>query len=242
MKAITKNTIAEIDPNFVDGEIILFDKALLKSAFDCVYRVRETIGVKKVGHAGTLDPMATGLMIVCTGKMTKRISEIQNLEKTYKGIITLGRTTRSFDTETDFDTKNNFDDVTEDKIDKVRNKFIGKIFQTPPMYSAVKRNGKSLYRLARKGIEVDREVREVFISKFEIEKIDLPDIYFEITCSKGTYIRVLASNFGEQLGCGAYLKELRRTHIGEFDVDDALSIEEFKEFAKNYFIAEPEIA
>lgn len=242
MKAITKNTIAEIDPNFVDGEIILFDKALLKSAFDCVYRVRETIGVKKVGHAGTLDPMATGLMIVCTGKMTKRISEIQNLEKTYKGIITLGRTTRSFDTETDFDTKNNFDDITEDKIDKVRNKFTGKIFQTPPMYSAVKRNGKSLYRLARKGIEVDREVREVFISKFEIEKIDLPDIYFEITCSKGTYIRVLASNFGEQLGCGAYLKELRRTHIGEFDVEDALSIEEFKEYAKNYFIAEPEIA
>ena len=242
MKAIAKNTIAEIDPNFVDGEIILFDKALLKSAFDCVYRVRETIGVKKVGHAGTLDPMATGLMIVCTGKMTKRISEIQNLEKTYKGIITLGRTTRSFDTETDFDTKNNFDGITDDQIYQVRDKFIGKIFQTPPMYSAVKRNGKSLYRLARKGIEVDRELREVFISKFEIEKIDLPDIYFEITCSKGTYIRVLASDFGEQLGCGAYLKELRRTHIGQFDVDDALSIEEFKEFAKNYFIAEPEIA
>ncbi|TSA28658.1 MAG: tRNA pseudouridine(55) synthase TruB [Ignavibacteriales bacterium] len=242
MKAITKNTIAEIDPNFVDGEIILFDKALLKSAFDCVYRVRETIGVKKVGHAGTLDPMATGLMIVCTGKMTKRISEIQNLKKTYKGIITLGRTTRSFDTETDFDTKNNFDGITDDQIYQVRDKFTGKIFQTPPMYSAVKRNGKSLYRLARRGIEVERELREVFISKFEIEKIDLPDIYFEITCSKGTYIRVLASDFGEQLGCGAYLKELRRTHIGEFDVDDALSIEEFKEYAKNYFIAEPEIA
>ncbi len=242
MKAITKNTIAEIDPNFVDGEIILFDKALLKSAFDCVYRVRETVGVKKVGHAGTLDPMATGLMIVCTGKMTKKIPEIQNLEKTYKGIITLGRTTRSFDTETDFDTRNNFDDITEDQIFQVRDKFTGKIFQTPPMYSAVKRNGRSLYRLARRGIEVERELREVFISKFEIEKIDLPDIFFEITCSKGTYIRVLASEFGEQLGCGAYLKELRRTHIGEFDVDEALSIAEFKEFAKNYFIAESEIA
>lgn len=242
MKAITKNTIAEIDPNFVDGEIILFDKALLKSAFDCVYRVRETVGVKKVGHAGTLDPMATGLMIVCTGKMTKRIPEIQNLEKTYKGIITLGRTTRSFDTETDFDTRKNFDGITEDQIYQVRDKFTGKIFQTPPMYSAIKRNGRSLYRLARRGIEVERELREVFISKFEIEKIDLPDIHFEITCSKGTYIRVLASEFGEQLGCGAYLKELRRTHIGEFDVDEALSIDEFKEFAKNYFIAEPEIA
>ena len=242
MKAITKNTIAEIDPNFVDGEIILFDKALLKSAFDCVYRVRETVGVKKVGHAGTLDPMATGLMIVCTGKMTKKIPEIQNLEKTYKGIITLGRTTRSFDTETDFDTRNNFDDITEDQIFQVRDKFTGKIFQTPPMYSAVKRNGRSLYRLARRGIEVERELREVFISRFEIEKINLPDIFFEITCSKGTYIRVLASEFGEQLGCGAYLKELRRTHIGEFDVDEALSIAEFKEFAKNYFIAKPEIA
>ena len=242
MKAIAKNTITEIDPNFVEGEIILFDKALLKSAFDCVYRVRETIGVRKVGHAGTLDPMATGLMIVCTGKMTKKIPEIQNFEKTYKGIITLGRTTRSFDTETDFDTRENIEGITEDQIYELRNKFTGKIFQAPPMYSAVKRNGRSLYRLARRGIVVERELREVSISKFEIEKIDLPDIYFEIICSKGTYIRVLANDFGEQLGCGAYLKELRRTHIGEFGVDDALSIEEFKEYVKSYFIAEPEIA
>ena len=173
--------------------------------------------------------------------MTKKIPEIQNLEKTYKGIITLGRTTRSFDTETDFDTRKNFDGITEDQIYQVRDKFTGKILQTPPMYSAVKRNGRSLYRLARRGIEVERELREVFISKFEIEKVDLPDIYFEITCSKGTYIRVLASDFGEQLGCGAYLKELRRTQIGEFDVNDALSIAEFKEYAKNYFIAEPEL-
>ena len=242
MKAITKNTITKIDPNFVEGEIILLDKALLKSSFDCVYRVRKTIGVKKVGHAGTLDPMATGLMIVCTGKMTKRISEIQGLEKTYEGIISLGKTTPSFDTETDFSPESGLEEITEEKIFNIRKEFIGKIQQAPPMYSAVKRNGKALYHLARRGEEVERELREVFISKFEIGKIDLPDIYFEITCSKGTYIRVLANDFGERLGCGAYLKELRRTHIGEFSVEDALSIDEFKEYAKNYFIAESEIA
>jgi tRNA pseudouridine55 synthase len=234
MKAITKNTIAEIEPDFVAGEIILIDKALRKSSFDCVYKVRKSVGVKKVGHAGTLDPNATGLVIVCTGRKTKEISTVQNLAKTYTGIFTLGKTTSSFDGECKFDSDNSYEHITEGEILKTRDRFLGNILQMPPMYSAIKHNGQPLYKLARKGREVEREAREVLVDKFEITKIDLPDVHFEISCSKGTYIRVIAHDFGQQLGCGAYLKELRRTQIGEFKVEDALTIDEFKEFAKNY--------
>ncbi|MFA7227900.1 MAG: tRNA pseudouridine(55) synthase TruB [Melioribacteraceae bacterium] len=234
MKAITKKTITEIDPDFVSGEIVLIDKAFRKSSFDCVYKVRKAIEVKKVGHAGTLDPNATGLVIVCTGRMTKEISKIQELGKTYTGIITLGRTTPSFDAESDFDSERGFEHITEKDILDARDLFVGDISQRPPMFSAVKHNGQPLYKFARKGREIEREERTVTVSNFEIVKIDLPDIHFEISCSKGTYIRSIAHDFGTRLGCGAYLKELRRTGIGDFKVDDALTLDEFKEFAKNY--------
>lgn len=240
MKAITKNTIAEIDPDFISGEIILIDKSWRKSSFDCVYKVRKALDVKKVGHAGTLDPNATGLVVVCTGRMTKEISKVQELEKTYTGIFSLGKTTPSFDGESKFDSEKKFDSVTEEKILMTRNLFTGNILQTPPMFSAIKQNGQPLYKLARKGKEVERGTREVIVTKFDITKIDLPDIHFEISCSKGTYIRAIAHDFGQQLGCGAYLKELRRTRIGDFKVEDAFTLDEFKEVAKNYTLV-PEL-
>lgn len=237
MKAITKKTIAKVDPDFVSGEIVLIDKAFRKSSFDCVYKVRKAVEVKKVGHAGTLDPNATGLVVVCTGRKTKEISKIQDLEKSYTGIITLGKTTPSFDGESKFDSEIGFDKVNEAEVLKIRDLFIGNITQIPPMFSAIKHNGQPLYKMARKGKVVKREERSVFVSRFEITKIDLPDIFFEIDCSKGTYIRVIAHDFGKLLGCGAYLKELRRTRIGDFRVEDALTLDEFKEFAKNYVLA-----
>lgn len=240
MKAITKKTITDFEPDYVAGEIILIDKAWRKSSFDCVYNVRKTLDVKKVGHAGTLDPNATGLVIVCTGRMTKEISKFQELEKTYTGIISLGKTTPSFDGEGKFVSDEKFEHVTEEEILKTRDLFLGTIMQTPPMFSAIKKNGQPLYKLARKGRDVEREAREVNVTKFVINKIDLPDVHFEISCSKGTYIRVIAHEFGQKLGCGAYLKELRRTSIGEFKVEDAFTIDEFKEFTKNYTLV-PEL-
>jgi tRNA pseudouridine55 synthase len=229
MRAITKTTINEFEPDFLAGEIILLDKSVRKSSFDLVYKVRKATGVQKVGHAGTLDPQATGLVIVCTGKKTKEISAIQELGKIYTGIISLGKTTSSYDSETEFVTENNIDHITEKEIFSARDLFIGKITQTPPMYSAVKIHGQALYKYARKGVELERKSREVFVYKFDITRIDLPDIHFEISCSKGTYIRVIANDLGKVLGCGAYLKKLRRTQIGEFKVEDAFDIEKFKE-------------
>jgi len=230
---ITKKISNDYVPNFLEGEIILIDKPFKKTSFDVIYKIRKVINVKKIGHAGTLDPMATGLLIVCTGKKTKEISSFIGLDKTYTGIISLGKTTPSFDLETEFNSEKNFDYVTEEMIYNTRNEFLGTSTQIPPMYSAVKKNGKALYKFARKGIEVERKPREIFISKFEINKIELPDIHFEITCSSGTYIRVIANDFGEKLGCGAYLKSLRRTRVGNFNVEDAFQIDEFIQYVKS---------
>ena len=229
---ITKNITSDFEPDFIKGETILIDKPLINTSFDIVYKIRKAVHVQKVGHAGTLDPMATGLLIVCTGKMTKEINSFMGLNKTYTGIISVGKSTPSYDTETEFNSEESYDDVSEEKILKVRDSFIGNILQTPPMYSAVKKNGKALYKFARKGVEVERKAREIFISKFEIAKIDLPDIYFEISCSTGTYVRVIAHEFGEKLGCGAYLKSLRRTKVGDFNVEDAFQINNFVDYAR----------
>ena len=215
--------------NFDEGEVILIDKTLGVTSFNVVYKIRKKIKVKKVGHAGTLDPFATGLLIICTGKKTKSITDFQEQNKTYTGVITLGKKTPSMDTETEFIEENSIDDVTLDKIEEVRKSFLGKQLQKPPMYSAVKHKGKALYKYARKGIEVVREPREIEINSFSITKIALPDVHFEINCSKGTYLRVIADDFGDRLGCGAYLSELRRTKIGAYSVDDAFTIEEFVE-------------
>ncbi|MBS3944939.1 MAG: tRNA pseudouridine(55) synthase TruB [Melioribacter sp.] len=226
---ITRETLDKYTPDFESGEVILIDKQLYKSSFDIVYKVRKAINIKKVGHAGTLDPMATGLLIVCTGKMTKQIASFRGLEKTYGGVITIGKTTPSFDIETEFDSESDFSSITVDMINETAKSFLGKSFQIPPVYSAVKHKGKSLYQFARKGIQIEKEPREIFISRFDILNIDLPEVRFQITCSTGTYIRVIANDFGKKLGCGAYLSRLRRTGIGQFDVGDSITINEFNE-------------
>jgi len=228
---ITKQS-SNRDIDFESGAVILIDKAKGKTSFDAVYKVRKITKVKKAGHAGTLDPEATGLLIICTGKKTKEINNFQNLVKTYTGTIKLGYVTKSFDTETEPIYCADCSNLETEQIESVRDLFLGKIKQFPPMFSAVKHNGKALYKYARKGVEVDRKERDIEIFSFDI-KIDLPLVHFEIKCSKGTYIRVLASDFGERLGCGAYLLELRRTAIGEFLVDDAFTINEFFDFVKN---------
>lgn len=227
VKMITKSAIDNYEPDFEAGEIILLDKSLFKSSFDLVYKVRKAINVKKVGHAGTLDPMATGLLIVCTGKKTKEISEFRGLDKTYTGTICLGKTTPSFDVETEFDSEPGIEGVTVEKVFEAASTFLGKSFQIPPIYSAVKHKGKALYQFARKGVEIIKDPREIFVSSFKITGIELPDLYFEITCSSGTYIRVIANDLGKKIGCGAYLKKLRRTKVGNYYVDDALTISEF---------------
>jgi tRNA pseudouridine55 synthase len=174
------------------------------------------------------------LLIVCTGKKTKEISSLQGLEKTYTGIISLGKTTPSYDMETGFENEKDLTRINQANILDVRDTFLGSSLQTPPMYSAVKKNGKALYKYARKGLEIERKKREIIISSFEITKVQMPDVHFEIKCSAGTYIRVIAHELGQKLGCGAYLKSLRRTMIGEFNVDDAFEIKDFIEYANKF--------
>lgn len=214
--------------DFTNGEVILIDKDADRSSFNIVYKLRKITGVKKIGHAGTLDPKATGLLILCTGKKTKEISKFQDLKKVYTGIITLGKKTPSMDSETGVLEEKSTGDITSEKIEEVRKTFLGKILQLPPMYSAIKHKGKSLYKYARKGVEIERQLREVEIYDFEITKYIEPDVHFKITCSKGTYIRVIADDFGNKLGCGGYLKKLRREAIGEYSADKAFTIDEFE--------------
>jgi len=224
---VTKQTIEFSSLDFPAGETILIDKPPQWTSFKVVYKIKKAINLRRVGHTGTLDPLATGLLIILTGKNTKKMLEFQDLDKTYKGIITLGRTSPSMDTETDMEENELPENLTEDIILSVRDMFLGEIIQVPPMYSALKVKGQKLYYLARKGKVVKREPRKILISRFEINKIDLPDVHFEIRCSKGTYIRVIANDFGEKLGCGAVLSSLRRTEIGDYNVDDALRVKEF---------------
>lgn len=224
---ITRQTKDPQNLDYLSGQVILIDKPVNWTSFDVVSKIRKLIKVKKVGHAGTLDPLATGLLIVCTGKNTKVISDYQEKRKKYTGIITLGKSSPSMDLATDVTEKILSDNLTQDKIIEVRNKFLGKILQVPPMYSAVKHKGKALYKFARAGKEVEREPKQVEVFSFEILKIDLPDIHFEIVCSKGTYIRTIANDFGNELNCGGILSLLRRTEIGEYKVDDAYEMNEF---------------
>lgn len=212
-----------------DGLVLLIDKDKSKTSFDVIRSIRRKLNIKKVGHAGTLDPMATGLLIVCAGKKTKEIYKYQGLYKKYTGTITLGKSTPSMDAETEPLFEKTFDNVNEEQIEKVRQDFLGEIEQIPPMYSALKHKGKSLYKYARKGIDIKREPREVTVYDFAIISMELPEIKFEIKCSKGTYIRVIANDFGNKLGCGGYLSSLRRTAIGEYRVDDSLTIKKLNE-------------
>lgn len=218
---------------FLNGKVLLIDKPLHWTSFQVVnklrWEIRKAFKLKKikVGHAGTLDPLATGLLVICTGKMTKQIDTFQAQIKEYTGTIVLGSTTPSYDLETEIDQQFPTAHLTEDLIKSTTSTFIGDIEQFPPVFSAIKKDGKRLYEFARAGKEVDIQPRTVHISEFEITKIDGPNVDFRVVCSKGTYIRSLANDFGKALGSGAHLSALRRTKIGDFDVKDAMSIECF---------------
>ena len=218
---------------FEQGKVLLINKPLNWTSFDVVRKVRNLVKIKKVGHAGTLDPLATGLLIICTGKFTKRINEFMAREKEYTGSFTLGATTPTYDLESEPANFKPFDHLTEDEIKKATSQFTGEIMQVPPAHSAIKQQGKRVYELARQGKEVVLEPRKLLISEFEITDIALPVVSFRVVCSTGTYIRSLAHDFGQALGCGAYLSSLCRTRIGEFKNEDAMSMEEFEKTIAN---------
>ncbi len=226
------------DFNFQEGEILLFDKELEWTSFDLVQKVRNnlcrTLGVKKlkVGHAGTLDPKATGLMILCTGKATKQIESLQAEEKEYIATLKLGATTPSFDLETKEDNFYPTSHITRELVLKALQKFEGATDQVPPIFSAIKVDGKRAYKHARKGEEVELKAREIFIREIELQQFSSDEIIIRVVCSKGTYVRSLARDLGLALNSGAYLTALRRTRIGNFSVENALSVENFLKFLK----------
>ena len=220
--------------DFINGEILLIDKPLNWTSFDVVNKVRKLLRIKgvipkiKVGHAGTLDPMATGLLILCTGKMTRKIQELTGFDKEYTGTFCLGATTPSLDLETSVSETFPTDHITPDIIMEAAKRFIGPLEQVPPDFSAKFIDGKRAYELARKNREFKLQPVNVTINEFEITRIALPEVDFRVSCSKGTYIRALARDFGKAVGSGAYLAALRRTSIGEFPVRDAISVEQFE--------------
>jgi tRNA pseudouridine55 synthase len=224
---------------YKEGKVLLIDKPLNWTSFQVVNKVRwlikQQFSIKKikVGHAGTLDPLATGLLILCTGKFTKKIETYQAQVKEYTGTITLGATTPSYDLESEIDQKFDISEISEEDILKNTQQFLGEIQQQPPIFSALKKNGKRLYEYAREGSKIEIPSRAVTIKEFEITKIELPCIEFRIVCGKGTYIRSLAHDFGRLLNNGAHLSGLRRTKIGEFRVEDAISVLEFEKFIKS---------
>jgi tRNA pseudouridine55 synthase len=222
----------EKDPHiFEQGQVLLIDKPLDWTSFDVVRKLRGLVRTKKVGHAGTLDPLATGLLILCTGKFTKRINDYMAREKEYTGTVTLGAVTPTFDLESEPVFVGDYGGVTLSQVNEViAAQFVGGIMQVPPIHSAIKVGGKRVYELARKGKEVRLEPRPVVISAFEITEFRLPEIGFRVVCSTGTYIRSLANDLGAALGCGGYLSGLRRTRIGELRVEDAMTVE----VAENY--------
>ncbi len=211
--------IPEIVNKYAD-KIILTDKPLGITSADAVYIIKKFCKVRKAGHAGTLDPRATGLLIICTDKMTKSINNFMSLEKDYEGTFRIGATTRTFDTESEEENIRDNIDISIDKILKVRDKFMGETEQVPPIYSAIKQNGRPVYEKARAGEEVKMEPRKILITKFDVNLISPTEIFFSLTCSKGTYIRSIADSFGKLLGTGAYLKSLRRTRIGDYSIDN----------------------
>jgi tRNA pseudouridine55 synthase len=215
----------EVRKIYEDGKVILIDKPLHWTSFDAVRKIRNTLKIKKVGHAGTLDPLATGLLIICTGKFTKKINEYMAQAKEYTGTFTLGATTPTYDSESNPENFKPYDHITAEQIEETTKQFIGEIQQFPPIYSAIKKDGEALYELARRGEEVDLKARIIHIDTFEITNIELPVVTFKVLCGTGTYIRSLANDMGAVLGCGAYLSALRRTKIGEHNVDNALTME-----------------
>lgn len=221
--------------DFLAGQILLIDKPLEWTSFQAVnalkWAIRKKFNLKKfkIGHAGTLDPLATGLLIICTGKFTKKIPELQGQIKEYTGTFTMGATTPSYDLETEVDQTFSIEHLNAEILKKATSKFVGEIDQKPPIFSALKKDGKRLYEFAREGQHVEIKTRKVTISEFEITGIRLPEIDFRVVCSKGTYIRSLAHDFGQTLNCGAHLSALKRTRIGDFNVNNAMTPAIFKE-------------
>ncbi|MCP4552814.1 MAG: tRNA pseudouridine(55) synthase TruB [Bacteroidetes bacterium] len=220
--------------NFPAGEVLLIIKPYKWTSFDVIKNIRyllkhhAQIKKIKVGHAGTLDPLASGLLIICTGKFTKKIESYQGLEKEYTGTFTMGETTPSFDKETEVDHTYSINHLTKKLLTKTTREFIGEIEQTPPVFSAIKIDGKRAYNYARNNQSVNIKSKIVHIKEFELTNIDLPIVSFRVVCSKGTYIRSLANDFGKKLECGSHLSSLVRTRIGEFNLANAMEIEEFK--------------
>jgi tRNA pseudouridine55 synthase len=217
--------------NFTEGEVLLINKPLTWTSFDVVNKLRYTITKKlgnriKVGHAGTLDPLATGLLIICTGKMTKKIDEFTGMDKEYTGTFQLGATTATYDSEMEPDATFPTEHINAALLAEAQQKFMGVIEQMPPIYSAIKIDGKTAYAQARKGKEVEMKTRTIEIKEFELTRTELPEVDFRVVCSKGTYIRSLAFDFGKAVNSGAYLKALCRTKIGAFDLKNALTVEE----------------
>jgi len=213
---------------YLEGKVLLIDKPLKWTSFDMVKKVRWLTKIMKVGHAGTLDPLATGLLIICTGKYTKQINDYMGMTKEYTGSLVLGATTASYDLEQAPENFKSIEAITELAIQDATKKFIGTILQMPPQHSAIKKDGKRLYESARQGIEVKVDPRQITIEAFEITKIDLPHVDFKVLCSTGTYIRSLVHDFGQALGVGAYMSGLRRTKIGTFNVQDAMQWEDLE--------------
>ncbi|MCU0403848.1 MAG: tRNA pseudouridine(55) synthase TruB [Chitinophagaceae bacterium] len=216
----------------LEGQVLLINKPLKWTSFDVISKLRKIFKIKKIGHAGTLDPLATGLLIVCTGKFTKKINEYMGMEKEYTGTITLGATTPTYDLESEPENFTTVTGLTEEDIRSATLPFTGPILQTPPAHSAIKMGGKRVYELARMGQEVKMQPRPVTISVFEITRIALPEVDFRVVCSTGTYIRSLANDYGAALGVGGYLSALCRTRIGPFLSEDAKEVEEWKKEMK----------
>ncbi len=221
-----------------EGAVILIDKAYRWTSFDAINKIKRTTHAK-IGHCGTLDPLATGLLICCTGKMTKQIEQFQKQDKEYTGVITLGAITPTYDLESAPENIKEYSHLTETVIRGAVAQFTGEIEQLPPIHSAIKKDGKRLYELARAGKEVQPDPRKVTVNEFEITKIALPEVHFRISCSTGTYIRSLANDFGAALGVGGYLSALRRTKIGAFNVEDARTVEQWMEFLGHMHFVKP---
>lgn len=229
---LVKRERVPIDPliqlHYSEGKILLIDKPLHWTSFDVIRKMRGLLQIKKIGHAGTLDPLATGLLIVCTGKFTKKINEYMAAEKEYTGQITLGAVTPTYDLESLPEQPKDYAHITNESIVEASKEFIGTIQQFPPIYAAIKKDGVALYELARRGEDVKLEARTITIKSFEITSIDLPNISFKVVCSTGTYIRSLANDVGAVLGCGGYLSSLRRERIGEFKAENAMNVADFE--------------
>ncbi len=215
---------------YSEGQVLLIDKPYDWTSFDVVRKIRSLLKIKKIGHAGTLDPLATGLLILCTGKFTKKINEYMAREKEYTGTIILGATTPTYDLESIPENFKDCSHITSAYVEQAAKYFTGQIMQVPPIFSAIKKDGKRAYESARKGKEIELEARPITIKEFSTT-LNYPEVHFRVICSTGTYIRSLANDLGEKLGCGGYLSELRRTRIGEFTVQDALTINQFAEKA-----------